>query len=212
MLRYFKKVFSVVLAAALLITATAPSGVIAASRPGRPSFKVVKRAKKSVTLKINKTKNATGYQIFIANSKHGKYKQTAASRIGTVKITKLKKDKVYYVKARAFKTVGYHITYGKFSKIVKIDKFGKKPKPEAQEPEVAETPVPEATETPAPGATDEPVPGVTETPAPGATGEPVPGSTVEPGTGITQAPACITNMPVSDTAEKTTAPDVTPYP
>ena len=92
MLKYFKKIFSVVLAAVLLVTATAPSGAIAASKPGRPSFKVVKRAKKSVTLKINKTKNATGYQIFIANSKHGKYKQTAASRIRTVKITKLKKD------------------------------------------------------------------------------------------------------------------------
>ena len=56
MLKYFKKIFSVVLAAVLLVTATAPSGAIAASKPGRPSFKVVKRAKKSVTLKINKTK------------------------------------------------------------------------------------------------------------------------------------------------------------
>ncbi len=198
MLKYFKKIFSVVLAAVLLVTATAPSGAIAASKPGRPSFKVVKRAKKSVTLKINKTKNATGYQIFIANSKHGKYKQTAASRIRTVKITKLKKDKVYYVKARAFKTVGYHITYGKFSKIVKIDKFGKKPKPEAQEPNVTETPAPEATETP--------VPGVTETPLPEATGTPA------SGTSITPAPEYITNTPAPDTTEKTPVPDVTPYP
>lgn len=190
MLKYFKKIFSVVLAAVLLVTATAPSGAIAASKPGRPSFKVVKRAKKSVTLKINKTKNATGYQIFIANSKHGKYKQTAASRIRTVKITKLKKDKVYYVKARAFKTVGYHITYGKFSKIVKIDKFGKKPKPEAQEPDVTETPVP----------------GVTETPLPEATGTPA------SGTSITPAPEYITNTPAPDTTEKTPVPDVTPYP
>lgn len=134
--KYFKKIFSVVLAAVLLVTATAPSGVIAASRPGRPSFRVVKRAKKSVTLKINKTRNATGYQIFIANSKNGKYKQTAATRIRTVKITKLKKDKAYYVKTRAFKTVGYHITYGRFSKVIKVDKYGKKPKPEIQEPDV----------------------------------------------------------------------------
>lgn len=43
-----------------------------------------------------------------------------------VKITKLKKNKVYYIKIRAFKTVGYHITYGKFSKVMKIDKYGKK--------------------------------------------------------------------------------------
>ena len=96
------------------------------------------------------------------------------------------------LKARAFKTVGYHITYGKFSKIVKIDKFGKKPKPEAQEPDITETPAPDVTETPVPGTTDEPVPGVTETPAPGETGEPVPG--------VTEAPACTTNTPVTDVA------------
>jgi len=181
MTKYFKKIFSVVLAAVVLVTATAPSGVIAASVPGRPSFKVAKRTKKSVTLKINKTRNATGYQIFIANSKHGKYKQTAAARIRTVKITKLKKDKVYYVKARAFKTVGYHITYGRFSKAVKIDKYGKKAKPESQKPDVEETPVP--------GATDEPVPGITETPVPEWTQEPEPGRTPEPSvTEATQVP------------------------
>lgn len=191
MQKYFKKIFSVVLAAVLLVTATAPSGVIAASRPGRPSFKVVKRAKKSVTLKINKTRNATGYQIFIANSKNGKYKQTAASRIRTVQITKLKKDKVYYVKARAFKTVGYHITYGKFSRIVKIDKFGKKPKPEVKEPDITETPVPDVTETP--------VPEITETPMPGETEIPVPGET--------EAPACATNTPVPDVTENTPVPE-----
>lgn len=192
--KYFKKIFSVVLAAVLLVTATAPSGVIAASRPGRPSFKVVKRAKKSVTLKINKTRNATGYQIFIANSKNGKYKQTAATRIRTVKITKLKKDKAYYVKTRAFKTVGYHITYGRFSKVIKVDKYGKKPKPEIQEPDVEETPVPE----------------VTETPVPDTAGTPAPEETGEPGNVTTQAPACVTNIPVS--AETTPVPEVTPYP
>ncbi len=126
MFGYFKKLFCVVLAAVMLTTAaTSPYTAMAAS-PARPSFKLVKRAKKSVTIKINKTKNATGYQIFIANSRNGKYKQTAASRIRMVKITKLKKNKVYYIKIRAFKTVGYHITYGKFSKVMKIDKYGKK--------------------------------------------------------------------------------------
>ena len=73
-------------------------------------------------------------------------------------------------------SINYHITYGKFSKIVKIDKFGKKPKPEAQEPDITETPAPDVTETPVPGTTDEPVPGVTE------------------------APACTTNTPVTDVA------------
>lgn len=142
---YFKKLFSVLMAAVVLVTSSVPSNAIAASKPGRPSFKVVKRAKKSVTLKINKTKNATGYQIFIANSKNGRYQQTAASRIRTVKLTKLKKDKAYYVKVRAFRTVGYHITFGRFSKAVKIDKYGKNKKPS-----------PDLTETPSPGTASGP--------------------------------------------------------
>lgn len=130
MLGHFKKLFSVLLVAVIFAAAVALPNVTTAANPAKPVFKIVKRAKKSVTLKINKTKNATGYQVFIANSKNSKYKQTAASRMRTVKITKLKKDKAYYIKIRAFKTVGYHITYGKFSKAIKVDKYSKKkPKP-----------------------------------------------------------------------------------
>lgn len=126
MFGYFRKFFSILLVTVVFVTTVAPSDTAIAATPAKPIFKVVKRAKKSVIIKINKTRNATGYQIFIANSKNGKYRQTAASRIRTVKITKLKKNKVYYIKVRAFKTVGYHITYGKFSKAVKIDKYGNK--------------------------------------------------------------------------------------
>ena len=137
---YFKRIFSVILAVVMIVTCIASCEVTAAARPARPTFKITKRAKKSVTLKIDKTRNATGYQIFISNSNHRKYQQTAASRIRTVKITKLKKDKTYYLKIRAFKTVGYHITVGKFSKVLKVDKYGsktEKPEPEVpQEPEV----------------------------------------------------------------------------
>ncbi|MFG6392713.1 MAG: hypothetical protein K1W24_00780 [Lachnospiraceae bacterium] len=160
--KYFKKLFLVVLAVIISAAAIAPSATNAAIRPARPSFKVVKRAKKSVKLKINKTKNATGYQIFISNSRNGKYKQTAASRIRTVKITKLKKNKVYYIKVRAFKTVGYHITFGRFSKAVKIDKYGKKPKPEKPSSGTDETPSPEVPSGPA----------ITYEPSPEETGNP----------------------------------------
>lgn len=160
-----KKFFSIILAAVILVANVVPADVAAASKPARPTFKVAKRTKKSVTLKIDKTKNATGYQIFISNSKGGKYQQVAASRIRTVKLTKLKKDKSYYVKVRAFKTVGFRITLGKFSKVQKIDKYQKKVKPsstvnpdETTEPETSATPMP----TDIPGYTYEP--GVTATP------------------------------------------------
>ncbi len=184
---YFKRIFSVILAVVMIVTCIASCEVTAAARPARPTFKITKRAKKSVTLKIDKTRNATGYQIFISNSKHGKYQQTAASRIRTVKITKLKKDKTYYLKIRAFKTVGYHITVGKFSKVLKVDKYGsktEKPEPEVpQEPEVSPEPgvTPEPGVSPEPGVTSEPEvspePGVT--PEPGVS--PEPGVTPEPG-------------------------------
>lgn len=172
---YFKRIFSVIFAFVMAVTCISSCEVKAAARPARPVFRITKRAKKSVTLKIDKTKNATGYQIFISNSKYGKYQQTAASRIRTVKITKLKKDKTYYLKIRAFKTVGYHITVGKFSKVLKVDKYGsktEKPEPEATpEPEI--TPEPEAT--PEPEVTPEPG---EVTPQPGIT--PEPGVTLEP--------------------------------
>ena len=159
---YFKRIFSVILAVVMIVTCIASCEVTAAARPARPTFKITKRAKKSVTLKIDKTRNATGYQIFISNSRNGKYKQTAASRIRTVKITKLKKNKVYYIKVRAFKTVGYHITFGRFSKAVKIDKYGKKPKPEKPSSGTDETPSPEVPSGPA----------ITYEPSPEETGNP----------------------------------------
>ena len=58
--KYFKKLFLVVLAVIISAAAIAPSATNAAIRPARPSFKVVKRAKKTLKIKINKKKNETG--------------------------------------------------------------------------------------------------------------------------------------------------------
>ncbi len=154
--KYAKGIFCVILAIILTSVNIAGNDVYAASRPAKPVFTVAKRNKKSAVLKINKTKNATGYQVFLSNSKNGKYQQVAASRTHKVKLLKLKKDKVYYVKVRAFRTVGYRITLGKFSKVQKIEKYGKKPEVPAPE----ETPIPDGTpnpeETPMPDGTPNP--------------------------------------------------------
>ncbi len=182
---YFKKLFSVLLAAVVLVTAVVPSDAGAAVRPARPVFKVVKRGKRFVNIKINRTKNATGYQIFIASSRRGRFKQVAASRIRTVKITKLKKNRAYYIKVRAFKTVGYHITYGRFSKIVKVSKYSKKkPVPSIipdvpTGPSIIEAEDPSVTVEPSVTTEPEQTPWQTQEPEPGQ----MPWQTQEPETG-----------------------------
>lgn len=153
-------------AVAIAAAASAPAYTESAAGPARPEFKIVKRTKKSATLKIGKTRNATGYQIFMSNSHNGKFVQTAATRMRTVKLTKLKKNKAYYVKIRAYKTVGYRITLGRFSKTIKIDKF-KKDVPSSPGGE-SPTPVPSPLPTLEPGQTAAPTlePGQTAAPTP----------------------------------------------
>ena len=96
----------------------------AASRPAKPSFKVTKRTKTTATIKITKKGKVSGYHIYIKSSKKGRYK-IIPSISRTVKLKKLKKDKVYYVKVRAFRTKGLKIRFGKFSKTIKIGKYKK---------------------------------------------------------------------------------------
>ena len=94
----------------------------------------------------------------------------------TVVLRKLKASKVYYVKVRAFRTKGYRIVHGKFSKPIKIGKYKKtvkkpKPKPKATAtPEPTVTPeatqIPEPTVTPSETPSDAPAPSSTPSEAP----------------------------------------------
>jgi len=155
---------------AVCIGSFAPSGTEAASLP-KPSVMVTKRTKTTATIKIAKKGNVTGYQIWLSTSKNGKYKQVDGIRTQTCKLKKLKSNKAYYVKARAFRTTNnYRITYGKFSAVVKIGKY-QKPKPTPKP-----TVIPKPTEVPEETAT----PGVEETTAPEETVTPEPEGTVAP--------------------------------
>jgi uncharacterized repeat protein (TIGR02543 family) len=82
------------------------------------------KAKKSAVITWKKVSNATGYQVFRATKKNGKYSKVATIKKGaTVRYTnkKLKKGKTYYYKVRAFgKTATGRTQYGKYSKPVKI--------------------------------------------------------------------------------------------
>lgn len=117
-----KRWIAMCLAAVVAVTSM-QSAPAKAATPGKTVVTVMKRGKTTATLKVKKIKKVTGYQIFIATSKKGKYSQIGSTLTGQFQVTKLKKNKTYYVKARAYKTTGVRLTMGKFSSVVKIDKY-----------------------------------------------------------------------------------------
>lgn len=93
----------------------------AVTKPGTPTLKV-SAAKKSAKLTWNK-QSASGYVIYRATSKNGKYKKIATIKSGkttSYKNGKLKSGKTYYYKIRAYKTVNGEKVYGAYSNIKKV--------------------------------------------------------------------------------------------
>lgn len=133
----------------------------AASKPAKPSISLKKRTKTKATIKIKKKGSVTGYQVALKTSKKGKFRIVMPTKKRTVVLTKLKANKVYYVKIRAFRTRGYRIRYGKYSRVLKIGKYKK-----SKTPQPTETPLP--SETPQPEETIDP----TESAQPEESGEP----------------------------------------
>ena len=82
-----------------------------------------KAGSKKVTLKWKKTAGASGYQVYRATSRSGKYKKVyTAKKSSVVKYvnTKLKSRKSYYYKVRAYKVVDGKTYYGSYSTIKKV--------------------------------------------------------------------------------------------
>lgn len=94
-----------------------------ADAAGKPSVTVSKRTKTTATLKVKKMKKITGFLIYFSSSRRGKYRHIGSTLSGEFQLTKLKKNKVYYVKVRTYKTSGNRISKGKFSSVVKVDKY-----------------------------------------------------------------------------------------
>lgn len=90
---------------------------------GKPIVTVGRRNETTATLQIKKVKDAQGYQVFVANSRKGKYQQMGSTRTGSFRISKLKKNKAYFVKVRAYKTSGSRIITGKYSSVLKVAKY-----------------------------------------------------------------------------------------
>ena len=110
-------------------TATKPAATTTATKPAvKPVKKVtvkkqtvkVKAGKKKLTVTWKKDKNVSGYQIKIATKKNFKGAKTyTVKSYKTYKkvIKKLKAKKKYFVKVRAYKTVGKSKVYGEYSAV-----------------------------------------------------------------------------------------------
>ena len=88
----------------------------------KPSkVKSVKTTAKSKACKISwkKVAGASGYQVYMATSKKGKYKKIGDTKKLNLTKKSLKKGKTYYFKVRAYKTLNKKKTYGAYSVKVK---------------------------------------------------------------------------------------------
>ena len=87
------------------------------------NLKVKNKKNKKAVITWKKVKNADGYQIYRATKKSGKFKKiktVKGNRVVKYTNTKLKKNKKYYYKVRAYRTVKRKKAYGAFSTTKKI--------------------------------------------------------------------------------------------
>lgn len=91
----------------------------------KPVVSLSKRTKTTAKITIEKKGNVTGYQIYIKTSKNGKYQLVTGIRNSSYTFKKLKANKTYYVKVRAYRTKGIRITYGKYSKVLTVKPYKK---------------------------------------------------------------------------------------
>ena len=89
--------------------------------PKAPTLKA-NAAKKSAKLSWNKQTGATGYNVYMATSKNGKYKKIATVKNGKVSYTKtgLTKGKTYYFKVAAYTTSGGKTINGAYSAVKSV--------------------------------------------------------------------------------------------
>lgn len=105
-----KKVYTL---AEVLKTATCPSKVTKVK---------VKKSLTKATVTWSRVKGSTGYQVWGKTSKAGKYKllkTVKGSKTVRCTVKGLQKNKNYYIKVRAYKTVGSKNVYGTCSAVVK---------------------------------------------------------------------------------------------
>ena len=94
-----------------------------ATKTNTPKISKLTSSKKTLTAKWKKVSGSSGYEVYIATSKKGKYtkkKTINSSKTTSAKIKKKKSRKNYYVKIRTFKTVSGKKIYCSYSSVKKI--------------------------------------------------------------------------------------------
>ena len=94
-----------------------------ATKTKTPKISKITSKSKKATISWKKVSGASGYQIYMATSKKGKYSKVKTITSGkTVKYTKgsLKKKKTYYFKIRTYKTVSGKKIYSSYSSVKSI--------------------------------------------------------------------------------------------
>ncbi len=90
--------------------------------PAKTSLSSVKNAKgKKATLTWKKVAGATGYKVYRTTKKNGSYKSVkTVKNVKTWTDSNLKKNKTYYYKVRAYKTVDGSKVYGAYSDVKSV--------------------------------------------------------------------------------------------
>ena len=99
------------------------SSLKTSTKTSTPKISKISSKSKKATLSWKKVSGASGYEVYMATSKKGKYKKVKTITSGkTVKYTKssLKKKKTYYFKIRAYKKVSGKKIYSSYSSIKSI--------------------------------------------------------------------------------------------
>lgn len=99
------------------------STISTTTKTSTPKISKITSKSQKATVQWKKVTGATGYEIYMATNKKGKYKKVKTVSSGkTVKYTrnKLTKKKTYYVKIRTYRKVGGNKVYSSYSSIKSI--------------------------------------------------------------------------------------------
>lgn len=89
----------------------------------KTTLKKARKSGKKVQLTWKKVKAATGYEVYQATKKNGKYKKVKTikkNKVVTCKTKALKANKKYFFKVRTYRKVAGTTVYGKFSNVKKV--------------------------------------------------------------------------------------------
>lgn len=106
-------------------TAVGPNSAVVtkATKINKVTWKSAKSGSKKATLSWKKESTATGYEVFMYNTKTGSYEKIKTiTKNSTVKYTKtkLKKGKTYKFKVRAYRTVKGEKVYGDYTSVKSV--------------------------------------------------------------------------------------------